>query len=160
MLRIPAKYRSRNLYGYGNFPPDMSTRHLPVQRAPLRSYFKVIAVGYLVKTNQDVADIEMGHQSVIANFLSLIMMVYIPYTMGYQVVLHDRWIRSGKYVKSFQRAHPQFITTSNTFACGMHHQSVINPMQLIKGFQIISCVRLLSYIAMNHRPPLIRLIRS
>ncbi len=24
MLHIPAKYQTRNLYGYGNFPPDMS----------------------------------------------------------------------------------------------------------------------------------------
>ncbi len=24
MLHIPTKYRTRNLYGYGNFPPDMS----------------------------------------------------------------------------------------------------------------------------------------
>ncbi len=24
MLHVPAKYRTRNLYGYGNFPPDMS----------------------------------------------------------------------------------------------------------------------------------------
>ncbi len=31
MLHIPAKYQTRNLYGYGNFPPDVKKWNFGIQ---------------------------------------------------------------------------------------------------------------------------------